>query len=132
MMRVRAVALLSLTGLLSGCGHRAPDSLLLIEVDQQGGCTPELCADRTARLEKLLTVQLALRSDCGRVHGFLSRDQWMLAKEPVQAKHWALTVYQGLEPTAAARSWRLSGPGNNYHGTGDPSQIIKAVCSLIT
>jgi hypothetical protein len=125
----RYAALLSLLAMLSACGHRAPDSLMLIEVHEDL-CPPEACVGAAARLKKLLTVQLALRSDCAGIHAFTSRDEWMVANTPPNAKHWTLTVSQSLAQGSGQPTWLLSGPGKNYRGTGDPSQIIKEICIL--
>jgi hypothetical protein len=119
-----------LLGTLSACGRGGPESLVLIEVTNEGGCVPEVCLERASRLEKLLTVQLAARSDCAAVHPFLSRNDWALAKTPPGARHWTLTVYQSHAPGPGQLTWLLSGPGKNYHGSGDPPQILKEVCGL--
>ena len=122
-------ALLLLT-VLSGCGHRAPDTLMLVEVHEDL-CQPEACVDSAARLEKLLTVQLALRSDCSRVQVFQSRDKWMLANTPPAAKHWTLTVSERFGRPPSQPTWLLAGPGKTYSGTGDPSKIIKDACARL-
>jgi len=101
---------------------------MLIEVHVDS-CIAEACLQGTSRLEKLLTVQLAVNSDCARVHTFLSRAEWMLAKTPATAKHWTLTVAQSLAPSPSQLTWQLSGPGKNYRGTGKRSQTIKEVCA---
>jgi hypothetical protein len=122
--------LLCWLGLVSGCGHRAPDALLLIEVQHQDACAPQTCVQNAERLEKLLAVQLGARSNCDRIHAFQSRNEWMLAQTPPQAKHWTLTVSEhaaGREPM----SWQLSGPGKTFQGAGDPRRLVKDVCGLI-
>lgn len=100
--------------------------LIEVHVDR---CMAEACLQGASRLEKLLTVQLAVNSDCAKVHTFLSRDEWMLAKTPATAKHWTLTVGQSLAPSPSQLTWQLSGPGKNYRGTSKPSQTIKEVCA---
>jgi hypothetical protein len=101
---------------------------MLIDVHVDG-CVGEACVQGASRLEKLLTDQLAGNSDCARVHAFLSRDQWMLAKTPPTAKHWTLTVAQSLAPNPSKLTWQLSGPGKNYRGTSKPSRAIKEICA---
>ena len=122
--------LLGLLAVLSACSHHSSDSLLLIEITHQEFCAPEVCAQAASRLDKLLNVQLGLRSDCAGIHTFQSRNQWMLAKTPPGAKHWSLTVDQSLAPGRQQMTWLLSGPGKSYHGAGDPPQIIKDICKL--
>lgn len=120
----------SLLGVLAACGHQAPDALMLIEVHVDH-CMPETCLQGAARLEKLLAVQLAVNSDCTRIHTFLSRNEWMLAKTPATAKHWTLTVAESLTPSPGQLTWLLSGPGKNYRGAANPSQTIKDVCRRV-
>ena len=120
----------ALLAALSGCGHQAPDALMLIEVHVDR-CMPETCLQAAARLEKLLTVQMAVSSDCARIHTFLSRNDWMLAKTPPTAKHWTLSVAQSLAPSPSQLTWLLSGPGKNFRGAGNPSKTIKEVCGHV-
>jgi hypothetical protein len=128
---MRRYGLMSLLlGILSACGHRGSESLVLIEVTNEGGCVPEVCVERASRLQKLLTVELAVRSDCAGIHPYLSRNEWALAKTPPGARHWTLSVHQSLGPGPSRLTWLLSGPGKNYHGAGDPPQIIKDLCVL--
>jgi len=103
---------------------------MLIEVHVDG-CMAETCEKAASRLEKLLSVQLALNSDCAKVHAFLSRNEWMLAKTPATAKHWTLTAAQSLAPSPRQLTWLLSGPGRNYRGAGNPSRTVKDVCGHI-
>ncbi len=102
--------------------------LIEVHVDR---CMPERCLQAAAQLEKLLTVQLAVNSDCARVHSFKSRTEWMLAKTPATAKHWTLTVAQSLAPSPSQLTWQLSGPGRNLRGAGNASQTVKDVCARI-
>lgn len=121
----------SLLAVLTACsGHQAPDALMLIEVHVDG-CMPEACLQGAVRLQKLLAVQLAVSSDCAKIHTFLSRNEWMLAKTPATAKHWTLTVAQSLAPSPSPLTWLLSGPGQNYRGAGNPSQTVKDVCQHV-
>ncbi len=128
--RLRGASLASVLGILSACGHRAPDALMLVEVHIDH-CMPEKCVQDASRLEKLLTVQLAVNSDCTKIHTFLSRNEWMLAKTPATAKHWTLTVAQSIAPSPSQLTWQLSGPGKNYRGLGNPSRVMKEVCGHI-
>jgi len=125
----RCGSMLLLLAVLSGCAHRSPGALMLIEVHEEQ-CAAEACVQAAARLQKLLTVQLALRSDCAGVQVFVSRDQWMLASTPPTAKHWTLTVFQSLGSAASQPTWLLLAPGKNYRGSGGPSQIVKDACAL--
>lgn len=117
----------SLLAMVPACGHRAPDALMLIEVHVEH-CMPESCLQEATRLQRLVSVQMAVNSECARIHTFLSRSEWMLARTPPTAKHWTLTINQSLAPGPGQAAWLLSGPGENYRGTGGPSQTVKQVC----